>query len=285
MKKENKNKDKDEFKINKKKKKTKLIVIFTLLAIVFFAVYSAISAYNWQKIAKAISSASPSVVLDTNNNIISYLGEERKQSNVPLSTMPNDLINAYISIEDQRYYSHFGVDIKRTSAAILSYVLKRDSSFGGSSITQQLVKNITNDNYATITRKVTEWIRAIELEAFWSKEEILEAYLNIIYVGPNIYGVNNGAKYYFDKKVSDLNLAECAFLAGINNSPNSYNPFNEEKDNTEKITKRTKTVLNKMLELQYISKENYDEAIKNVDDGFKFKKGNVTTIGKRKWSL
>lgn len=105
-----------------------------------------------------------------------------------------------------------------------------------------------------------------------SKEEILEAYLNIIYVGPNIYGVKAGAKYYFNKEISELSLAECAFLAGINNSPYSYNPF-IDKDNSEKIDKRTKTVLYKMLELKYIGQEDYENAISEVTTGFVFEKG------------
>ena len=87
-------------------------------------------------------------------------------------------------------------------------------------------------------------------------------YLNVIYVGPNSYGVQTGAKYYFNKDVSDLSLAECAYLAGINNSPNSYNPFSKDADNTEKIKNRTLTVLQKMLELGYISEDEYNSAEK-----------------------
>ena len=107
-----------------------------------------------------------------------------------------------------------------------------------------------------------------------SKDEILELYLNIIYVGPNIYGVEAGSQYYFSKSAKDLTLEECAFLAGINNSPNSYNPFN--KENLEKINKRTKTVLAKMIELKYINQEDYKTAISKVDEGLKFKKGKVS---------
>ena len=137
------------------------------------------------------------------------------------------------------------------------------------------MKNLTGDNSSTISRKTKEWIRALALESIMSKNEILEAYLNIIYVGPNIYGVKLGANYYFNKDIKDLSLEECAFLAGINNSPNSYNPFNSKIDNTEKIKKRTKTVLYKMLELGYIKEENYNDACSNVDLGLKFKNGNI----------
>lgn len=183
--------------------------------------------------------------------------------------------NAYIAIEDQRFYKHSGVDLPRTGAAILSYIRNMGSaSFGGSSITQQLVKNLTGDNSSKVTRKVNEWIKAFGLEGALSKDEILGAYLNIIYVGPNIYGVRMGSKYYFDKNVTDLSLAECAFLAGINNSPNSYNPFGE-KDTSEKIRTRTKAVLSKMLELEYINEQDYNEAVANVESGLNFKKGKI----------
>lgn len=189
--------------------------------------------------------------------------------------IPQNLKNAYIAIEDQRFYKHSGVDLPRTGAAILSYIKNLGSaSFGGSSITQQLVKNLTGDNSSKITRKINEWIKAYGLEMVLSKDEILGAYLNIIYVGPNIYGVGIGSNYYFDKNVKELSLAECAFLAGINNSPNSYNPFGE-KDNTEKITKRTKAVLKKMLELEYINEADYNEAVSDVEKGLKFKKGKI----------
>ena len=190
--------------------------------------------------------------------------------------MPNNLKNAYVAIEDERFYSHHGVDIKRTASAIFNYVIHfGSSSFGGSTITQQLVKNLTGDNTDSIFRKVKEWWKAWLLETSLSKEEILEGYLNVIYVGPSIYGVDAGAKYYFNKSASDLSLEECAFLAGINHSPNSYNPFGDT-DNSEKIENRTLTVLGKMLELEYINKDEYDIAVSNVENGLKFENGDVS---------
>ncbi len=190
--------------------------------------------------------------------------------------MPNNLKNAYVAIEDERFYSHHGVDIKRTASAIFNYVIHfGSSSFGGSTITQQLVKNLTGDNTDSIFRKVKEWWKAWLLETSLSKEEILEGYLNVIYVGPSIYGVDAGAKYYFNKSASDLSLEECAFLAGINHSPNSYNPFGDT-DNSEKIENRTLTVLGKMLELEYINQEKYNVAVSNVENGLKFENGDVS---------
>ena len=165
--------------------------------------------------------------------------------------------------------------LRGLDGAIVSYIFHfGKSSYGGSTITQQLVKNLTGDSTDSIIRKIKEWWKAWQLETCLSKDEIIQAYLNIIYVGPNMYGVETGSRYYFNKSAKDLTLEECAFLAGINHSPNSYNPFNEE-DNTEKITKRTKTVLAKMLELKYIDEESYHTAIANVDKGLPFKKGQI----------
>lgn len=260
---------------SKKYKLIKFIFLLIIILIILGAIRTGLYVVAWQNLAQDMIQNTPSTVLDTSGEVIAEIGSSKITSNISISQMPDNLINAYISIEDQRFYNHSGVDLPRTGAAILSYVKNLgSSSFGGSSITQQLVKNLTGDNSSKITRKINEWIKAYSIEGALEKDEILEAYLNIIYIGPNIYGVDMGAKYYFNKSVSDLSLAECAFLAGINNAPNSYNPFNEE-DNTEKISTRTKTVLNKMLELEYITNENYETAKAEVDKSLKFKKGNV----------
>lgn len=260
---------------NKKFKLWKIILLAILALIIITAIKTGIYISSWQKMAQDMIANSPSQVLDTDGKVIADLGNSKNTKNISLSEMPDNLKNAYISIEDQRFYKHSGVDLPRTGAAILSYIKNLgSSSFGGSSITQQLVKNLTGDNSSKITRKINEWIKAFGIEGVLEKDEILEAYLNIIYVGPNIYGVELGAKYYFNKSASELTLEECAFLAGINNSPNSYNPFGD-KDNSEKITKRAKTVLNKMLELKYINENEYNEAISQVDKGLKFKNGKI----------
>ena len=249
------------------------ITILILIIIELFRIHS------WKVLAHEMLINTPSTVVDTNGKVIAEVGSEKIKEPVKINNIPDKLKNAYIAIEDQRFYKHHGVDIKRTFSAIASYVLHfGKSSFGGSSITQQLVKNITGDDANAISRKVSEWVRAISLEVGMSKDEILESYFNIIYVGPNIYGVQAGSKFYFNKDVSELNLAECAFLAGINHSPNSYNPF-DGNDKTEKVSKRTKIVLNKMLELKYISQDEYDSAIQQVDSGFYFKQGDIKAKG------
>ncbi len=223
---------------------------------------------------------SNSVIVDQNGTVLADLSGDEKRKIITLEDMADNLANAYIAIEDERFYEHNGVDFKRTAGAVITTLLNGESSYGASTITQQLVKNITEDNESTgiegIKRKIREWQRAYQVESMISKEEILELYLNILFVGgSNLHGVELGAEYYFDKSAKDLSLAECAFMAGINHSPNSYNPFSETEDNTEKIKNRTIVVLNKMLELGYITNEEYDTAVAEVEAGLNFGTGSV----------
>ena len=168
------------------------------------------------------------------------------------------LPKAYIAIEDERFEKHHGVDIKRTGAAILSFITHggKSTAGGGSTITQQLVKNITQDKESSgidgVIRKLKEWAKAYQVENELSKDQILELYLNLIFIGgknQDNRGVEIASEYYFNKSAKDLSIAQCAFLAGINNSPNRYNPYSET-DHTELIKKRTKTVLGQMKKLR-----------------------------------
>lgn len=253
----------------------KLLLFALILIILSSTLYLGFKGYVFKKLSTEMFNNSPSVIYDSNKKVLAQIGAERNRENINYDEIPQKLVNAYISIEDKRYFSHQGIDIKRTASAIFSYVIHRgSSSFGGSTITQQLVKNLTGDDSATASRKVREWFYALILNFSFSKEEILEAYLNIIYTGPNIYGIKEAALYYFNKDVSELTLEECAYLAGLTNSPNSYNPF-LDTDRTERITKRTKTVLNQMLEQGYISQNEYNDALDKVNSGLNFSKGNV----------
>lgn len=176
---------------------------------------------------------------------------------VGIDKVPQYLKDAFISIEDERFETHSGVDWKRTAAAIGNKLLKFDSSeFGGSTITQQLIKNVTNDKGRNAMRKFREIVRALLVERQLSKTEILEAYLNTIPLGNGICGVQVASNYYFNKDVSELTLTECAALAAITKNPTEYNPVSGERANT----KRRRTVLDKMLELEKISYEEYDKA-------------------------
>ena len=222
--------------------------------------------------------ASNSVVVNSDGTkVLADLSGDEKRKIVSIDEMASYLPKAYVAIEDERFYKHHGIDIKRTGGAILTYVTKKGSSYGGSTITQQLVKNITKEADRSIFRKVKEWAKAYQVEKILSKDEILELYLNILFVGGTNYGVELGAEYYFNTTAKDLSLAQCAFLAGINNSPNAYNPYDSNTDNTEKIKKRVLTVLAKMKELGYIeNEEDYNNAVAEVEAGLKFEK-KVTT--------
>ncbi len=265
-------------KSSRKKKIKKIVIIVCIVIIVAILIILGISTYKWKQLITDMFANENSIILDSDGNKIAELGSERKKIKIDTNDLPEDLKNAYVAIEDERFYKHHGVDIKRTTSAIFSYVFHAgNSSYGGSTITQQLVKNLTGDNTDSISRKIKEWWKAYQLENFEQKDDILDLYLNVIYVGPNIYGVGAGSKYYFNEDIQNISLAESAFLAGINNSPNSYNPFSEESNNDEKIKKRTKTVLSKMLELKYINEQEYNDAITEVDNGLKFNKGNVNS--------
>lgn len=263
-----------------------LILIFILMCLIGTGIFAGIFFSDKFAMSKEdlLISNSNTFVYDSEGNLIKELQGDENRKIITLNDMPAYLPKAFIAIEDERFYDHHGVDIKRTAAATVTYIFnKGSSSFGGSTITQQLIKNITNEKEdegkAGIQRKIREMSRAYQIEKIISKSQILELYLNIIYLGgygKNICGVEVASEYYFGKSADELSLSESAYLAGINHSPNNYNPFTET-NNTEKIKKRTKTVLEKMKELGMISNEDFDKAISEVDAGLEFKQGNLSS--------
>lgn len=167
--------------------------------------------------------------------------------------IPKYLKDAIVSIEDERFYKHNGVDIKSLVRSVLHNILT-DTTQGGSTIEMQISKNLlTNDNIS-IKRKIKDIFNAFSMDKNLTKEEILDIYLNNIYLGRSSYGVSEGSQAYFGKKLQDLNLAECAMLAGITNSPGKFGHFDEAK-------KRQETILYKMHELGYISDNEYNDAL------------------------
>ncbi|MBQ9744904.1 MAG: transglycosylase domain-containing protein [Clostridia bacterium] len=172
--------------------------------------------------------------------------------------MPSDLVNAFIAVEDHRFYKHNGVDWLRTLKAAANYIIKLGKTeFGGSTITQQLVKNITGDNRQTPKRKIEEIIRALNIEKHAGKHQILEMYLNIVYLSQNCYGICSASRTYFGKEPEELTLAECASLASIVKSPTKYDPYKYPENNY----KRRKIVLSEMLEHGMINEEEYNIAL------------------------
>ncbi|NLE25665.1 MAG: penicillin-binding protein 1A [Clostridiaceae bacterium] len=204
-----------------------------------------------------------SYVYDADGNVIAELKREENRVWINYEDIPDMLIDAYIAVEDKRFKDHKGIDFRRIGSAVLTYgrkLLGADVDIeGGSTITQQLIKNLTKQDDITIPRKLQEQWQAMELEKVLTKEEILTYYLNNIPMGGNFYGIETAAKGYFGKDVRDLSLAECASLAGITNWPTKYMPINE--DNIEANLARTKTTLGLMLEQGKITQSEYDEAL------------------------
>lgn len=178
---------------------------------------------------------------------------------VDIDRMPKNLQNAFIAIEDETFNTHKGINWRRTLGAVGNYFFKFDETeFGGSTITQQLIKNVTLDKGRNATRKLREIVRALLIERQLEKKEILEAYLNTIALGNGICGVQVAANYYFNKEVEDLTLIECATLAAITQNPSKYNPVTGMEANKE----RRDTVLEKMYELGFISTKEFADAYK-----------------------
>lgn len=174
--------------------------------------------------------------------------------------IPTELIYATVAIEDKRFFQHNGVDWYRSARASLNLFMNSGSSFGGSTLTQQLIKNLTNDDEVTVRRKLVEMFRAMELENQYTKEEILEWYLNTIYLGEQSYGVRTAAYTYFGKDVSQLDLAECASLIAITNNPSIYDPYISDYTR-EKNKERQTYILQAMLDQGYITQNQYNSAI------------------------
>ena len=225
-----------------------------------------------------------SILKDKDGIVIATLTGDENREIISISEMSPYLPKAFVAIEDERFYKHGGVDIKRTFAATVKYALSKigigSASYGGSTITQQLVKNATKEKDRTWERKVKEMARAYYLEEQMSKDQILEQYLNLIYLGGNTFGVEIASNYYFSKSAKELNLAEASFLAGINNSPEYYKPFSEEEADKTKIKNRTLTVLSKIYELRdveelTITDEEYNEAKQQIEEGLVFQKGTI----------
>ena len=176
---------------------------------------------------------------------------------VDYDEIPQDLINAFVSIEDKRFFSHKGVDWKRSAGAALNYIFRFDDEFGGSTITQQLIKNVTERDEYSLERKLQEIMWALDLETKMSKTEILQNYLNVINFSNGCYGVGAAAEYYFSKNLSELSLLECASIAAITNNPSYYDPRRNPQNNRA----RAELILSQMQAQGFISSEEYEAAL------------------------
>ena len=243
------------------------VILVTLLAVIaagaVFVAYCVVRAPSIN-VLDAMPHGYRSNVLDRDGNVVLTLsGEASNRVYVKLSEVPESLQEAVVAIEDERFYEHFGIDPKGIMRALYKGITEGNFSEGASTITQQLLKNnVFTDwmNESTfldkVQRKIQEQYLAIALEMHVDKAWILENYLNTINLGGGNWGVETAAKYYFDKDVSDLTLSESAVIAGITRNPTRYNPITNPEANAE----RRDYILDKMLELGFITQEERDEA-------------------------
>lgn len=197
-----------------------------------------------------------SQIYDINGNEIANVHSTENRMPVKLAQIPRELQNAFVAVEDNRFYDHMGVDLRGIARAMWANLRGRTVSEGGSTITQQLAKNAYLTQDRTLKRKVQEVFLALQLERQYTKQEILEMYLNQIYFGQGAYGVQAAAKTYFGKNVEDLTLSECAMLAGIPKSPNYYSP----SSNYNAAKEREGVVLDQMEKYGYISHSEAEKA-------------------------
>ncbi|MBR5343167.1 MAG: transglycosylase domain-containing protein [Oscillospiraceae bacterium] len=176
---------------------------------------------------------------------------------VDYEEFPWYLEKAVVAIEDKRFYEHKGVDWYRTAGAFVHMFAQMDNNFGGSTVTQQLIKNLTGHDDVTVQRKLAEIFSALELEKKYDKQEIMEWYLNAVYFGEGCYGVQTAAHTYFGKDIQDLTLAQAAAIVGITNQPTRYDPFYDEQANKE----RQETILHEMYDQGYIDYDTYIAAV------------------------
>ena len=181
-----------------------------------------------------------------------------KENYTKISELPQMYLNAVISVEDHRFYKHSGIDIIAIGRALINDIKAMDFVEGGSTITQQIAKNEYFTQEKKITRKIAEVFMAFEIEKNYSKDEILELYINTIYFGNGYYNIKDACEGYFGKSLNEMTDGECIMLAGIPNAPSVYNP----KENPKLAKERQKQVADKMVEYGYITEEEEEEILK-----------------------
>ena len=242
-----------------------LVILLKLIAVLFvvgaLGVFAIIIKYrlelpNIQSMVEDYKPRMATTIYDKNNNVVDVLEAESRDA-VKLEDVSPYVKEAFLAIEDKKFYSHHGLHFKGIIRAALTNFLKGKATQGGSSITQQLAKNAFLTPERTFSRKVKEAILTYQIERTYTKDEILERYLNEIYFGSGSYGIKNAADQYFRKDPKDLNIAEAALLAGIPNRPTKYDP-NRSLDNA---LHRQQIILKEMFEDGRITKEEYEEAL------------------------
>lgn len=246
-----------------------LIVGFLGVGLVYGVAKAYIDTTPVLDVAQLTISDRTSYLYDVNGEEIMSIASIEYRDWVEIEDVPVMLQNAFLSVEDVRFYKHSGVDFKRLFSAALE-ILGNSNSSGGSTITQQLIKNKILSAERTYKRKIQEAFLALQLETVMEKDDILEAYLNDIYLGGSNYGVKTAAKDFFDKELHELSIRECAMIAGLTQNPYRYNPrlnfyyetYGRDADAYEKYTvARTDTVLDRMYSNGCITREQYEAAL------------------------
>ena len=242
-----------------------LVILLKLIAVLFvvgaLGVFAIIIKYrlelpNIQSMVEDYKPQMATTIYDKNNNVVDVLEVDSRDA-VKLEDVSPYVKEAFLAIEDKKFYSHHGLHFKGIIRAVLTNFLKGKATQGGSSITQQLAKNAFLTPERTFSRKVKEAILTYQIERTYTKDEILERYLNEIYFGSGSYGIKNAADQYFRKDPKDLNIAEAALLAGIPNRPTKYDP----NKSLENALHRQQIILKEMFEDGRITKEEYEEAL------------------------
>lgn len=245
-----------------------VLILIILVSSISIGIYFSISSGVKFDKEKLINTDLHIKVFDNQNNLISDKNMFNNQY-IKLNALNQTTLDAFISIEDKNFYSHNGINLKRMAGALIKNLGQGKAVQGASTISQQLIKNTHLSSEKTYTRKIKEISLALEMEKELSKDEILENYLNLIYFGNNIYGIENASNFYFSKSSSKLNLEESALLAGLIKSPANYCPIS----NKENCKKRRNLVLTQMKNDKKISNEEYEKAIQteivlNIDENF-----------------
>ena len=253
-----------------KKNKKKIILLSLLPLMLFISVHIVVFTYAYITPKLEINKSKSYYLYDTKNELVFNNDKDW----VSLQEISPYLIEATISTEDKHFYKHIGFDYLRISKALINNIIKGDKSEGASTISQQYARNLFLNFEKTWKRKIDEALLATELEVHYTKDEILEGYLNTINYG-GVYGIEAASKYYFDKSAKDLTLEEASMLAGIPKSPNNYSPVK----NYSKAKERQKIVLKLMKDNKKITEEEYNTAInKNLQIIGKKEKNNITSI-------
>ena len=255
-------------------KKIKLIYKFTLFCtITFMTILTTLYIYAYLSPKITLNSANAIYLYDNKEELIFQTSNNNSWVNI--KDISQNLINATISTEDKNFYNHQGFDYLRIAKAMYINIKNKTIMQGASTISQQYVKNLYLDFNKTWKRKIEEAFLTLKLEVHYSKDDILEGYLNTINYGQGNYGIENASNFYFNKKASELNLEEAIILAGIPKSPENYNPIS----NYDNSIKRAKIVAKSMLDNEYLTEEEYSLLFKNKIEIYgKRKSNNMQTL-------